>query len=243
MNRYIEYSKRLTKLNSLPEISALLSMMLDQNVLPDTVIMNQLIKKMNQLKQIDFVLELHGIAATRHIANAITYNSTITAIAKSASPDAKRALSLLDEAAHLFNCPDMTCGSFIDLHGLSYGAVYFGLIRRLKTELRNTHSAAINLQIIYGQGLHRHATSVAGTHPLKEALHRVMREMSREGVSGEENPKNPGQFSLRINPHVQSAQHQSGALTQHSLFPSTRNTSLNPNAHVFVPRSFAGKPN
>jgi hypothetical protein len=69
-----------------------------------------------------------------------------------------------------------------------------------------------------------------------------MREMSREGVSGEENPQNPGQFSLWINPHVQSAQHQSSALTQNSIFPSTRNTSLNlnPNAHVFVPRSFAG---
>ncbi|PJD94874.1 MAG: hypothetical protein CK423_04970, partial [Legionella sp.] len=98
---YIEYSQRLKSLKYLQDISALLSDMLNREVFPNTVIINQLINKMNQLKQINFALELCGIAAKRHIADAITYASTINAIAKSATPDANRALSLFNEAKRL----------------------------------------------------------------------------------------------------------------------------------------------
>jgi hypothetical protein len=62
-----------------------------------------------------------------------------------------------------------------------------------------------------------------------------------QGVSGKENQDNPGRLNLMIDSHVQSARHQSSALTQNSIFPDTRNPSLNPDANVFVPRSFSGK--
>lgn len=240
-NIYIDYSQRLKTLKSLQEISTLLSGMLFQNVFPNTVIINQLIKKLNQLKRIDFVLEIHGIAAARKIADAITYNSTITAIAKSASPDATfetLAFSLIDEAKQRFNLPDMQHGNLIDLHNLSYGEVYFGLKRRLKIELANINSPEINLQIIYGRGLHSHTSFAAGYHPLKEAVIRLMQEMSTQGVSGEESPDNPGRFALKIKRSVQSSQQQSSALTLNSIFSDTRKTNLNPNATVFVPRAF-----
>jgi len=237
--RYIKYSQHLKKLNSLQDISVLLSGMLDQNIFPNAVIINQLINKMKQLNQLDFALELHGIAASKNIADAITYASTITAIANSATPDVSRALRLFDEATEKFHRPDMKQESLIDLHGLSYGEVYFGLKRRLENELKNTNHTAITLQIIYGRGLHSHASFAAAAHPLKEAVIRVVQEMSAQGVSGKENQYNVGCLNLMIDSHVQSARHQSSALTQNSIFLNTRNSSLNPNANanVFVPRS------
>ena len=277
---YIEYSQRLKTLKSLQEISALLSEMLSLNVFPNTVIINQLINKMNQLKQINSAMELHRIAAERHIADAITYASTITAIAKSAIPDVTRALSLFDEAKRLgfadaitynstitaiaksaapdksletlafslleeatqsFHRPDMKHGDLIDLHDLSYGEVYFGLKRRLNTELKNTSSSIINLQIIYGRGLHSHTNFATSIHPLKEAVIRIIRELSAQGVSGTENQDNAGRFNLMINPSVHSAPHQLSELRLNSLFPGGKKTSLNPNANVFVPGHFSGK--
>src|SRR3990167_3441874 len=110
---YIEYSQRLKTLKSLQEISALLSEMLSLNVFPNTVIINQLINKMNQLKQINSAMELHRIAAERHIADAITYNSTICAIAKSATPDVNRAVSLFDDAKRLGFADAITYNSTI----------------------------------------------------------------------------------------------------------------------------------
>jgi hypothetical protein len=110
---------------------------------------------MNQLKQVNFALELHRIAAKREIANVITYAGTITAIVKSATLDENfegLAFLLLDEAAQRFNRPDMKHGSPIDLHDLSYGEVYFGLKRRLNTEVKKMNSSGINLPIIYGRG-------------------------------------------------------------------------------------------
>jgi len=309
--KYIEYSQHLKDLNSLQDISALLSGMLSLNIFPNTVIINQLIKKMNQLKQIHFALELHGIAAKREIANAITYASTITAIAKSATPDASRALRLLDEAKSLgfanaitynstitaiaksatpdanralrlfdeakrlgladaitynstitaiakiatpdanleefafllldeatgrFNRPDMTHGSPIDLHDLSYGEVYFGLKRRLNTEVKKINAGEINLPIIYGRGLHSYARFSASVHPLKEAVIRVMGEMSAQGVSGKENTDNPGRFDLIINP----LSLQLSRLGLNSIFSGTKKTNLNPNANPFVPGKFSG---
>ena len=273
--KYIEYSQHLKDLNSLQDISALLSGMLSLNIFPNTVIINQLIKKMNQLKQIHFALELHGIAAKREIANAITYASTITAIAKSATPDANRALRLFDEAKRLgladaitynstitaiakiatpdanleefafllldeatgrFNRPDMTHGSPIDLHDLSYGEVYFGLKRRLNTEVKKINAGEINLPIIYGRGLHSYARFSASVHPLKEAVIRVMGEMSAQGVSGKENTDNPGRFDLIINP----LSLQLSRLGLNSIFSGTKKTNLNPNANPFVPGKFSG---
>jgi hypothetical protein len=84
--------------------------------------------------------------------------------------------------------------------------------------------------------LHSHARFVASVHPLKEAVIRVMGEMSAQGVSGKENTDNPGQFDLKINP----VSLQFSRLGLNSIFLGTKKTHLNPNANPFVPGSFLG---
>ncbi|PJD96810.1 MAG: hypothetical protein CK423_00005, partial [Legionella sp.] len=168
------------------------------------------------------------------LANAITYNSTIDAIAKSATLDANleaTACLLLDEIVQRFNRPDMKHGSLIDLHELSYGEVYFGLKRRLSNELKNINSSEIKLQIIYGRGSHSHARFAASEHPLKEAVKRMIEEMSAQGVSGQENPDNPGRIDLIINP----LSLQFTGLGFNSIFSGSQRTNVNPSASPFVP--------
>ncbi len=182
-------------------------------------------------------VDLFNEAKRLGFADAIIYASTITVIAKSATPDEDLAFTLLDEATQKFHRIDMKQERLIDLHGLSFGEVYFGLKRRLKTELENTSSAPVNLEIIYGQGLHRQASLVAGVHPLKEAAMRVIQEMPAQAVLGTERSNNPGIFDIMIHPPTQSVRHQSSALTQNSVFPSAGRRTLNPNAPVFIPKS------
>ena len=84
------------------------------------------------------------------------------------------------------------------------------------------------MQIIYGQGLHSHARYSTNNHPVKEAVTEVIKEMSIQGVSGQEDKDNPGLFHLSIN-KLQKTQTS-------TIQPSSTKTGLNPNAAVFVPR-------
>ena len=182
-------------------------------------------------------LTLFNEAKSSTLADAITYASTISAIANSATPDERLALSLLDEATQTFNLPDMARAEIINLHDLSFGEVYFGLKRRLQTELNDANSAPINLKLIYGKGLHSHASYALGTHPLKEAVDRVIQDMSALGVSGKECQNNPGLFNLMIKPVIPTAKPQSDALIQNSIFSSHKKTGLNAHAMEFVPKT------
>ena len=95
---YTTYSQKLKGLKSLSDITRFLSDMLNKNVFPNVVIINQIIKKMDYLRQLNYVLDVHAFAVSRGFADAITYASTISAIANSATPDAGLALTLLNEA-------------------------------------------------------------------------------------------------------------------------------------------------
>jgi hypothetical protein len=82
--------------------------------------------------------------------------------------------------------------------------------------------------------LHSYARFSASVHPLKEAVIRVMGEMSAQSVSGKENTDNPGRFDLIINP----LSLQFSGLELNSIFSGTKKTNLNPNANPFVPGNF-----
>ncbi|VEB37162.1 PPR repeat protein [Legionella sainthelensi] len=291
---YISYSNQL-KGKNIGNITALLTEMLNNHMFPNTVILNQLIKRLAQLHQLQFSLEVHQIAVTRGLADAITYASTLDAIAKSAQPDTQLAVRLLeeakkagladaityastldaiakstqpdaqlavklleeakkaglanaityastldalaksvqpdaqlaegliDEAIKHFKLRDMRNGMILDLHGLSFGMVYFGLKRRVKQEIDANHFIS-RLTLIYGKGIH--SSSREEIHPVKCAVWRVVSELSGQGISGQENKSNSGVFELSIRP-VSS---QPNASNSHRLFAS----KPNPNAKPFT---------
>jgi hypothetical protein len=248
---YIHYSQRLKNLNSLQDISVLLSEMLNKNILPDAVIISQLINKMKQLNQLAFALELHGIAASKNIANAITYNSTISAIANSATPDASLALRLLEEAKRRGFANAITYASSISAIAKSATPDASLALRLLEEAKRRGFANAIT----YASTIDAIAKSAT---PDASSAFGLLEEAKRlgfadaiiynstisaiaksatpdQGVSGKENQDNPGCLNLMIDSDVQSARHQFSALTQISIFPNTRNSSLNPNAKEFLP--------
>ncbi|CAM3470344.1 PABP-interacting PAM2 motif-containing protein [Legionella longbeachae] len=258
---YISYNNQL-KGKNLRNITALLTEMLNNHVFPNTVILNQLIKRLSQLNQLQLSLDVHQMAVTKGLANAITYNitlnaiaksaqpdvqltlrlleeakkaglanaityaSTLDAIAKSVQPDAQLAGALIDEAIEHFKLLDMRNGIRLDLHGLSFGLVYFGLKRRVLQEMDASHSIS-TLTLIYGKGLH--SSSRDGIHPVKRAVWRVVSELSGQGISGQENKRNSGVFELSF----RTVRSQPNATNPHRLFTS----KLNPNAKPFIPTS------
>ncbi|KTD60544.1 PPR repeat protein [Legionella sainthelensi] len=157
------------------------------------------------------------------LADAITYKSTLDVLAKSAQPDAQLAEGLIDEAIKHFKLRDMRNGMILDLHGLSFGMVYFGLKRRVKQEMDANHFIS-RLTLIYGKGIH--SSSREEIHPVKCAVWRVVSELSGQGISGQENKSNSGVFELSLRP-VSS---QPNASNSHRLFAS----KLNPNAKPFT---------
>lgn len=328
-HKHISSSKRLKTCNALLEISDLFSEMLGQNIFPNTVIINQLIKKLQYLKLLDFALRVHRIAVAKNLTDAVTYNTTIDTVAKSHEPNiklvlilfnrakelgfadtvtynstidaiAKRpepnaelaialfneaktrnfantftynrtidaiakgptpdialalsllsqakaeglanaityrmtldaiaknpilsqhfgsvALSILDEATQRFDLHPIQRADVMDLHDLSYGEAYFSLKKRLAAEVKNKHASSIDLQVIYGRGLHSQTGPTAEPHPLKEATIRILGEMSDQGISGRESPDNPGRFNLAINPCNQKIPSQTGVLIPNSIF-------------------------
>ncbi|WP_225316670.1 hypothetical protein [Legionella longbeachae] len=160
------------------------------------------------------------------LANAITYNNTLDAIAKSVQPDAQLAGALIDEAIEHFKLLDMRNGIRLDLHGLSFGLVYFGLKRRVLQEMDASHSIS-TLTLIYGKGLH--SSSRDEIHPVKRAVWRVVSELSGQGISGQENKRNSGVFELSF----RTVRSQPNATNPHRLFTS----KLNPNAKPFISTS------
>ena len=256
------YSLRLQDLSSLEDITALLSELQEHHLFPTIVMMNQLINKMGQLQNVSAALELHDIAVEKKMANAITYASTINAIARNRDPDAKLAVHLLneakklgyadsvtyastidaiaksrepdadlalqclDEASDKFSLPDLQRTRRIDLHGLSFGEVYFGFKRRLQAELDGRHAEPTRLGLIYGKGLHSHACSVSGMHPVKEAVNRVLEEMAAPGISCKESKYNSGRAELTIQP----------SSCHFSLFASSKKRAPLPESQPLVKR-------
>ena len=77
------------------------------------------------------MLRLLEEAKAQGFADAITYGSAIDALANNCKPDAKAALRLLEEAKEIITLPSICHHAIIDLHGLSYGMVYFWLKHEL----------------------------------------------------------------------------------------------------------------
>src|SRR5580658_1292284 len=96
-NEYIAYSQSLKKIYQLQDIDLLLNKMLDRQLFPNVYIINQLIKKLSRFG-FEYIDDLYRISVNKGIADSITYNSTIDAIAKSANPNAHEAMRLLEEA-------------------------------------------------------------------------------------------------------------------------------------------------
>ncbi|WP_242602452.1 hypothetical protein [Legionella rowbothamii] len=226
---YIFYSKQL-KDKGLDEVTSLLTEMLDKHIFPNTIILNQLIKRLSQLHQPQYSLLVHKMAVTKGLANAITYNSTLDAIAKSKQPDAELAEALINEAIEQFKLDDMKNEVRLDLHGMSFGMVYFGLKSRVQQEMKAKDSISA-LTLIYGKGLHS-SCSGEEIHPVKQAVLRVVDELSDQGVSGQENRTNQGVFELSIQPR----QVQSNTFNpNHFISPG-----LNPHSKPFVSKSLGG---
>ena len=235
---YLSYSLRIKSISSETEIALILSEIADQGILPNPVIINQLINKLSAIQNINAVLALHRFAVQNRIANTITYNSTIVAIAhsttpntnlacdlfheaqqsgytdaisyscildaiaNSATPDRELALKILDETIRLFDFPDFNGDGNIDLHGLSFGQVYFGLHRQLSTMLSKPFYEPMKLCLIYGRGLHSHGINLTQGHPLKKAVVRVLNEISADRIKGAESKQNSGLFIITITPKL-----------------------------------------
>jgi len=112
-NEYIAYSQSLKKIYQLQDIDLLLNQMLDNQLFPNTVIINQLIKKLSQVG-FEYVYNLYRITVNKGIADTITYNSTIDAIAKGKNPNAEAAIRLLEEAKQAGFADQYTYASTID---------------------------------------------------------------------------------------------------------------------------------
>lgn len=104
------YAGRLKNCHSLLEVSVLLSDMLKKKCVPDKLIVNHIITRIKDFKQMNLALELGNIAVKNNIADADTYNLLIDAIAKSTESSAdinlqrlnmERAMQLFNEAKNL----------------------------------------------------------------------------------------------------------------------------------------------
>lgn len=188
---YEEFRVKLKSIESPAAIAALLSEMLEDEIFPNVVIINQLISILSRRHCLQFVMEFHAIACTKNLADIITFRSTLdaianspnpkvefamglleeakkknladsimynqilTVIAKSKQPDASLANRLLDEAIKEYKICDMTRGLTIDLHGMSYGMVYFGLKRRLNQEMMAQRSVSTPYFILWQRVTHK----------------------------------------------------------------------------------------
>ena len=143
----------------------------------------------------------------------------------------------MDEASGFGKDPDMMDAKRIDLHGLSYGEVYFGLKRRFEAELRHLRAEPIKLELIIGKGLHSHAAvDVSGAHPIKQAVDRLLQELSF-GVTGIADKTNPEIMRVLIT----GPRPRASVVLGRSMFGAGSGGKMNPEAPAFVPRTTGGR--
>lgn len=168
--------------------------------------------------------QLFEEAKTSQLLDEVLYAHLLNIYSRCPDLGDDLGFTLLDEVMRQYKLPDMEHGTVIDLHGLSYGMVYFGLKKRIQKEINASDLGLIKLTLIYGQGLHSRSSCVEKTHALKQAVNRLVQDMLTAGVSGQEDQQNRGRFELTIRP--KSPQNN---LNQHALF--NRVLSTKPRHH------------
>ena len=86
-DKYKACSQQLNKARTLNELCLVLNTLLDKDLYPDTVIINILIRKLAQLKQIAHADAVYAISITNNLANVVTHNSMIDATGKNGRID------------------------------------------------------------------------------------------------------------------------------------------------------------
>jgi len=146
---------------------------------------------------VDAAIRLIEEAKELGFANAITYNSTLDAIAKSANPNVQNAIRLLEEAKtnELLKLPTMTSGNIVDLHDLSFGSAYFWMKKEMDKLLLNS-TDTVSITFIYGKGLNSKANGE--THPIKQAVLKIVRDMQNDISDCNEIEGNIGRFHINF---------------------------------------------
>ena len=85
--KYKACGQQLNKARTLNELCLVLNTLLDKDLYPDTVIINILIRKLAQLKQIAHADAVYAISITNNLANVVTHNSMIDATGKNGRID------------------------------------------------------------------------------------------------------------------------------------------------------------
>ena len=86
-DKYKACSQQLNKARTLNELCLVLNTLLDKDLYPDTVIINILIRKLAQLRQIAHADAVYAISITNNLANVVTHNSMIDATGKNGRID------------------------------------------------------------------------------------------------------------------------------------------------------------
>ena len=85
--KYKACGQQLNKARTLNELCLVLNTLLDKDLYPDTVIINILIRKLAQLRQIAHADAVYAISITNNLANVVTHNSMIDATGKNGRID------------------------------------------------------------------------------------------------------------------------------------------------------------
>lgn len=95
---YKEFSIKLKSIKSPAGIAVLLSEMLDDEIFPNGMIINQIISILSMQHCLQFVMEFYQIACVKGLADRNTFSSTLDAIINSPKPATHTALAVLEEA-------------------------------------------------------------------------------------------------------------------------------------------------
>jgi len=205
------------------------------------------------------VIRLLEEAKKLGIADAITYNNTLNVIAKSVKPNVNDAIRLLEEAKKnwLLDLPIINSGDVVDLHGLSFGSAYFWLKKEIGKLLLNS-TDIVSITFIYGQG--SNSRTNGETHPIKQAVLKIVKDMRNDINDCNEIEGNAGRFHVNFqrkelkdewhkqvdNPGIRSKKidkkihHSQRLFMQHATCQTgysdlIGNSNLNPNAKPFTP--------
>lgn len=149
-----------------------------------------------KLNHTSLVLQVFEEAKSKYWDNLITHMNTLDALALAESRKDEIAFKVLSETISKFKLIDLSSDlSLLDLHGLSYGVVYFGLKKRCVDARDKTVNQATTL--ICGKGLHSHSSLF--NHPVKHAILKVVQET--QGVYGYEDLSNSGRYHFFIRCH------------------------------------------
>lgn len=235
--------KKLGKFN-LSAIVYDIYLMAVEKQIANTVVYNCMLRTINSTLDViaksnepdsRLAFELFQEARQNNLANGLTYACMLDVLAKSTKLDRVLARYLLDEITGrgLIKLGSLENIQLYDLHGLTFGVTYFWLLRELSCLLACSNKNEIAL--IYGNASHRRFAR--DTHPLKEAVQRVIDEL---GIYSEEDRVNTGLVRVMLVKPCEARKYgpqelQSDTYTSGFFSSKQAPVQLNPLAEPFVP--------